>query len=276
MAQQNTMNQDQNKEQTNLQDITEKDLELKQFTCPRCQFTINCSADLFSHMRANHQDPTVCHLCGRDLKSLTNLLSHYYVHKDIKPYKCPNPMCNYSSRTKFNLKVHLVGCAGIEKFQYGRKKGAKLRVIQRSIDGVNYKKPIKKNSMSMCIKEDNNCRISVHQNFFPTNYFPPQIPTPQPDVYYDFMQNNENRSFELLVQFNGNVIEITTNPLHKIGWIKNIIEQSMKIPIDQQQLTFNELVLQNEKTVDYYNIAEDCVVNLNLTVLKNECPPDNF
>eukprot|EP00485_Elphidium_margaritaceum_P006484 CAMPEP_0202685774 /NCGR_PEP_ID=MMETSP1385-20130828/1611_1 /ASSEMBLY_ACC=CAM_ASM_000861 /TAXON_ID=933848 /ORGANISM="Elphidium margaritaceum" /LENGTH=318 /DNA_ID=CAMNT_0049340209 /DNA_START=68 /DNA_END=1024 /DNA_ORIENTATION=+ len=100
--------------------LTEYDLELKAFECPRCELRFESTVLLFDHMRVAHEDPTVCHVCHKDLKAMPNILSHSYLEKGIKPYKCPKPGCDYSCRTRFNIKTHLASCAGIQKFRYHR------------------------------------------------------------------------------------------------------------------------------------------------------------
>ena len=97
---------------------TEKDLELKNFKCPRCLLVFPTSSDLFAHMRATYEDPTTCQTCDKDLRSMANLLSHSYTHTGLRPYKCPK--CQYATRTRFNLRVHFGSCADLEQFSYKR------------------------------------------------------------------------------------------------------------------------------------------------------------
>ena len=116
--------------------INEKDLELEEFECPRCDQKYKTTTSLFGHMRQQHENPTICHICNKQLNALPNVLSHSYIHKKIKPYKCFN--CSYQSRTRFNLKVHLGSCAGIEKFKYRKrqrldKKGKSKKIIPNNL-----------------------------------------------------------------------------------------------------------------------------------------------
>jgi len=106
------------KEQTDWSHITEADLELKEFKCPRCNEIFPTTSDLFVHMRQTYKDPTLCKVCGKNLNCMANILSHSYLHQGIKPYKCPK--CTYCTRTRFNLRVHFGSCAKIEKFSYKR------------------------------------------------------------------------------------------------------------------------------------------------------------
>lgn len=100
--------------------ITDTDLELKEFKCPRCSMIYDTTTDLFEHMRDTYGDPTVCHVCGKDLKSMSSVLSHSYIHQDVKPYHCPK--CNYKTRTRGNLRVHFRNCAKIPKCMDKRNK----------------------------------------------------------------------------------------------------------------------------------------------------------
>eukprot|EP01083_Nonionella_stella_P069111 184070_1 len=98
--------------------MTEMDLELKEFKCPRCEKLFPTTNDLFAHMRKDYSDPTVCHVCDKNMKALATLLSHSYLHQGIKPYKCPK--CDYSARTRFNIRVHFGACANVDKFKMRR------------------------------------------------------------------------------------------------------------------------------------------------------------
>lgn len=108
--------------------MSESDLELKEFECPRCNKKFGCTMDLFAHMRQTYSTPTICHICNKNLNALPNILSHSYIHKNMKPYKCPKADCNYESRTRFNLKVHLGSCAGIKAFQCRRRLRKKRKI----------------------------------------------------------------------------------------------------------------------------------------------------
>lgn len=117
--------------EANLNDtINEKDLELKEFECPRCDEKYKTTTALFTHMRQQHENPTICHICNKQMNALPNVLSHSYIHKNIKPYKCFN--CSYQSRTRFNLKVHLGSCAGIQKFKYRKRQKTTKKCKSRS------------------------------------------------------------------------------------------------------------------------------------------------
>jgi len=115
--------------------ITEADLELDSFSCPRCSKSFKTTNDLFVHMRETYDDPTVCQVCGKNLNCMANVLSHSYLHQDVKPYKCPK--CKYRTRTRFNLRVHFGSCAKLEKFSYKRGQGPKRR---RTINTKNRKR----------------------------------------------------------------------------------------------------------------------------------------
>eukprot|EP01084_Bolivina_argentea_P001541 2847_1 len=132
-------------EEMDYTNITEMDLELKEFKCPRCEEIFSTSSDLFIHMRKTYEDPTICQLCQKNLNCMANVLSHSYLHQDIKPYKCPK--CKYSTRTRFNLRVHLGSCAKIERFSYKRGNATKRRKTDSS-------KSKKRNNMTP--KKNNN------------------------------------------------------------------------------------------------------------------------
>ena len=106
------------KESVDWSKVTEADLELKEFKCPRCDQVFSSTSDLFVHMRHAYKDPTLCKVCGKNMNCMANILSHSYLHDGIKPYKCPK--CDYCTRTRFNLRVHFGACAKVEKFCYKR------------------------------------------------------------------------------------------------------------------------------------------------------------
>jgi len=123
------------KEEPDWSHITEADLELKEFKCPRCSKAFKTTNDLFVHMRETYEDPTVCQVCGKNLNCMANVLSHSYLHQDVKPYHCPK--CKYKTRTRFNLRVHFGSCAKLEKFSYKRGHCSKRR---RTINTKNRKR----------------------------------------------------------------------------------------------------------------------------------------
>ena len=45
--------------------------------------------------------------CTKSFDRKLHLQEHLFVHKNIKPYKCPVPRCNYDCRHKVSIKNHL-------------------------------------------------------------------------------------------------------------------------------------------------------------------------
>lgn len=121
--------------------ITEADLELKEFECPRCLDKFKSTSELFRHMRKKYDDPLVCQECKKVWKDMANMLSHSYLHRGLKPYKCPK--CTFSTRTRFNLRVHFGSCARLQKFSYkrdGQRHPLKRRRLELSERRIGYKK----------------------------------------------------------------------------------------------------------------------------------------
>ena len=135
-------------------------------------------------MRESYPDPIICQLCGKNLNCMANILSHSYLHEGIKPYKCPK--CNYSTRTRFNLRVHFGSCANIEKFSYKRqkyttndsKRKRKRKTTRNNIHDINKKRKINNNNDDLLDKlpdsgpasikdRDTSCLIQVHIQNFP-------------------------------------------------------------------------------------------------------------
>ena len=135
VAEEQTQSVEQEDETMDYSNWTEADLELKSFKCPRCDQEFKTTNDLFVHMRETYSDPTICQLCGKNLNCMANILSHSYLHQGIKPYQCPK--CKYSTRTRFNLKVHFGSCTGVEKFTYKRGRGTRNGRRKRKTDNNN-------------------------------------------------------------------------------------------------------------------------------------------
>lgn len=62
----------------------------------------------------------------------------------------------------------------------------------------------------------------------------------------------------------GNSITLDVNPNSTIGDVKETIEQQTLIPTELQILTFNNQVLVDEQSVDYYDIRDDAALTLSL------------
>lgn len=57
-----------------LQDLTEKDLELTQFKCPRCEVTHKTTSELFTHMRSMHAEPKKCLVCDKKFNCMARFV----------------------------------------------------------------------------------------------------------------------------------------------------------------------------------------------------------
>ena len=96
--------------------MTQSCPELNKLECPRCNNTYKTSIELWSHMRDTYNNPTKCHVCGKIFNNLWNTLSHSYIHKKIKPYKCIK--CNnFDARTKQQINTHLLTCGPQKKLK---------------------------------------------------------------------------------------------------------------------------------------------------------------
>eukprot|EP01083_Nonionella_stella_P296419 1007006_1 len=225
--------------------ITESDLELKQFECPQCDELFPSTNGLFSHMRTQHSNPTKCHLCNRDLKSLTNRLSHSYIHKQIKPYKCPNNNCSYECRTRFNLKVHLIRCAGIERFGYSKRNNKKLRVIARSEPKCNQSMPQVHHNTSNIMQEiGDSGSLSIPDVYTDSSHII--------SIHKDFVPSCE--TFDLFVHLSDRMFTLRVKASDTIQCVKQQIQTIEKIPVELQTLCLNDEQLESHKTMSHYNI----------------------
>ena len=53
-----------------LKELTEKDLELTEFKCPRCDEKRKATSDLFQHMREKHDNPKKCLICNKNFNCM--------------------------------------------------------------------------------------------------------------------------------------------------------------------------------------------------------------
>jgi len=81
-----------------------------QYPCPRCDKLFTKTAELYQHLRDTHPSPNRCHVCNHSFSAYASLLSHSYIHSGAKPFICGYPDCDYSCRTKQNIKVHMHFC----------------------------------------------------------------------------------------------------------------------------------------------------------------------
>ena len=64
----------------------------------------------------------------------------------------------------------------------------------------------------------------------------------------------------------GQNIIFDVNPTTTILEVKEKINVRQGIPLDQQRLLFNEIILEDDKTLDYYNIKENSIIYLLLKI----------
>ena len=186
-------------EKAELMKVEEIDFELSEFKCPRCDEIFKTTNDLFGHMREKHENPTKCHVCGKQMNAMANLLSHSYIHTGERPYKCPN--CDYTTRTRFNLKVHFGSCAEIDKFSYRRstiRTAEGKRKKTSAVAGVAYKRKKKystsrTSNQSTSISTNNkNARNKSKQNTNINDITPPDNSDTNDDLIPIPVTSNDN------------------------------------------------------------------------------------
>eukprot|EP01084_Bolivina_argentea_P159393 277604_1 len=209
--------------EANLDDICELDLELKEFECPRCNASFDDRKKLFAHMWSEYSNPTICHICNKNLNALPNVLSHSYIHKQIKPYKCITKNCKYESRTRFNLKVHLASCAGIEKFKC-RKRNRKQKVKTNIRQNANNSEKFKYSN-----KIEININPTVINDFDVFNTIPTMDilhTIPNNDILNEIQNSgaipNDNRDNTFLIVIHKDYIPPRSNP-HSISQSSHLL-----------------------------------------------------
>lgn len=64
----------------------------------------------------------------------------------------------------------------------------------------------------------------------------------------------------------GKHTEIKVHHKMRVSELKELIEKQDQTPFDQQRLVYNGKQLEDEKTLDYYNITEDTIVHIILRI----------
>ena len=80
----------------------------------------------------------------------------------------------------------------------------------------------------------------------------------------DFDPMNPMRCPILIKTFTGKIITLNVKPNYLIGNLKYKIEEKEGIPYDEQRLMFSGNLLEDEKTVSYYNIKFESTLHLTL------------
>lgn len=65
---------------------------------------IYLTASLVQHMKVHCETEWLCHLCGKKLMNKRNLIHHYRVHTNEKPFACSG--CDRTFASKEKLKLH--------------------------------------------------------------------------------------------------------------------------------------------------------------------------
>ena len=64
----------------------------------------------------------------------------------------------------------------------------------------------------------------------------------------------------------GKHTEIKVHHKMRVSELKELIEKQEQTPFDQQRLVYNGKQLEDERTLDYYNISQDTVVHIILRI----------
>ncbi len=87
------------------------------YTCPDCGVIKNHQSTMYYHIKKNHTDDYkyTCTECNKGFMQKSMLRNHIATqhpelldNDDITEFKCPSKSCNYCSKTKGNLKIHII------------------------------------------------------------------------------------------------------------------------------------------------------------------------
>ena len=73
----------------------------------------------------------------------------------------------------------------------------------------------------------------------------------------------------------GRRIFLNVEPLDKIENIKEKLEEEVGFPPNKQTLIFNEMILENDKTISFYEIKEQSVINFKPVLIDEEKDDEN-
>ena len=89
-------------------------------------------------------------------------------------------------------------------------------------------------------------------------------------------QNSHNNKIKIYINnYIGELITLYVKPTDTIEKIKTMIKKREKIPINQQILTFNNIHLDNDFNLSYYNINKESILNLDYQFNNNNNNNDN-
>lgn len=118
-----------------------KEVETKEFKCPKCSATFTRRKALVKHMETRcGTNIYSCKICGQQFSKKDQLRRHVEQHGRVKTYKCTQ--CNKTFGNEFTLRNHLIS-SNHRTFMYGqeydpnkRMKRVAAKVAQKIIDKI--------------------------------------------------------------------------------------------------------------------------------------------
>ena len=65
----------------------------------------------------------------------------------------------------------------------------------------------------------------------------------------------------IIKTWSGRKIYLNVDSENKIEYIKEKLEEEVGFPPNKQKLIFNEQTLENDKTLSFYQINDQCIIN---------------
>jgi hypothetical protein len=111
------------------------------FTCPECGVIKKHQSTMYYHMKQTHTNESKykCDECDKGFMQKSLLNNHIAVHhpdkSDCPTFNCPDKHCDHSSKTKGNLRIHILRIHFADEIDAIYKKRTSVETMQHKCRG---------------------------------------------------------------------------------------------------------------------------------------------